>query len=119
MPVSPHQTAVALQRQAAETRAADERRADRLRGSVVEILRAGLPQGGRAWIFGSLAWGGFGERSDLDLALSGVEQGRALALELSLSRALGVEVDLLSLEDLPPPFRARILEDGLAVHDGE
>ena len=42
-----------------------------------------LPAGTRAWLVGSLAWGGFGERSEVDLVLDGVSGPLATAIEIA------------------------------------
>jgi predicted nucleotidyltransferase len=74
-----------------------------------------LPSGARAWLIGSLAWGGFGERSDIDVVLSGVAPAAATLIEENIARAAGVEVDILHLEDLPDSFRQRVEQEGIGV----
>jgi predicted nucleotidyltransferase len=84
---------------------------------VLEVLRGQLPPGAGAWLISSLAWGGFGERSDVDLVLRGVGPAEALALEAALAAVAEAPVDLLSLEALPPSFQARVLAEGIYVVD--
>lgn len=83
---------------------------------AISTLRTHLPSGARAWLFGSVAWGGFGTRSDVDVAVEGVSTADAARLELELVAALGLPVDLLRLEELPAPFRQRIQTEGIAVN---
>jgi predicted nucleotidyltransferase len=78
-----------------------------------------LPVGARAWLVGSLAWGGFGPRSDVDLVLDGVSAAVATDIELAVARAANAPVDLLDLGDLPGDFRERVLAEGVALHGDE
>jgi predicted nucleotidyltransferase len=86
---------------------------------VRDILRAQLPSGTRAWVFGSRATATARRYSDLDLAL---EWDRPLGLDLlgrvaeALSDSdLPYKVDLLDLRSLDPAFRARIEADMIAI----
>jgi predicted nucleotidyltransferase len=83
---------------------------------VLTAVRARLPAGARAWIIGSLAWGGFAHHSDVDLVLRGVDPGTALVLERVIAQIAGVAAELLDWDDLPEMFRRRIEEEGIAVH---
>ena len=94
-----------------------EQNAARVRGAVEEAVRAHLPQHGRAWLIGSLVWGGYGERSDVDLVLSEVGGAQATEIEEAVARAAGTSVDLLQLEELPSSFRERVEREGCALHD--
>ena len=82
---------------------------------VVAVLRTTLPPGTQAWIFGSLANGDFGARSDVDVAVTGVPAEALGPLERTLVTVTGRLVDLLSLETLPTDFRDRIVREGLLV----
>lgn len=86
------------------------------RVAVEEAVRTHLPEQGRAWLIGSLAWGGFGERSDVDLVLSGVGSAQATEIEDAVVQAAGTAVDVLELEELPASFRARVESEGCALH---
>lgn len=102
-------------------RAADERkrateRAALAREAVIEIVRSRLPPEGRAWLIGSLAWGGFGTRSDVDLVFDGVDPARSVDIETAVVRCLDVPVDVLALTELPDSFKARIYREGIAIH---
>lgn len=106
----------ALEERARWRREQRERRAAEIRGRVEAELRSLLPAGGRAWLIGSLAWGGFGERSDVDLVIQGVDAGRLVDIERAVARAAGAEVDVLDLSGLPADFRARVLAEGVEIH---
>ena len=75
MPVTPQETAATLRQRSADARRAAESRAADVRDRVVALVRAQLPAGGRAWLIGSLACGGFGVRSDVD---GDIDRGRCL-----------------------------------------
>jgi len=77
------------------------------------ILRRHLPDGARAFVFGSRAHGGARQYSDLDLA---VEWDRPLGLALlgevaeALSESdLPYKVDIVDLATVEPGFRTRIM----------
>lgn len=106
---------VRLRDEARRRRQAREARAEEVRRRVLEALRRELPPGGEAWLIGSLAWGGFGERSDVDLVLRHVDAAHARVIERSVAAAADAEVELLQLEDLPVNFRARVLAEGIAA----
>jgi predicted nucleotidyltransferase len=92
-----------------EVRAADARRV------VEQIIRKQVKPPARVWLIGSLAWGEFGERSDVDLVFSGVDRALALQVEVEIARATGTSVDVLELHHLPESFRDRILQTGLRL----
>ncbi len=69
-------------------------------------------------IFGSVLYGTDREGSDLDLlvdSLPGATLFDLGGLQIELEELLGVPVDLLTPEDLPPKFRDRILADARPV----
>ncbi len=89
--------------------------AARLR-SVVAALRAdGAFEA--AWLIGSLAWGGFGCRSDVDVVVRGADPSRIGALAGRLSNDVEACVDLLRIEDLPDGFRLRVLDQGARLDE--
>jgi predicted nucleotidyltransferase len=69
-------------------------------------------------VFGSVVRGDDQEGSDLDLLVD-AGPGTTLfdlgALQADLEEALGVRVDLLTPEDLPPRMRERVLREGKPV----
>jgi predicted nucleotidyltransferase len=91
-----------------------EDHADIVRG----VLRAHLPQGARAYVFGSRAHGEARRYSDLDLALEwdqplGLDVIGEIAEALSESD-LPYKVDIVDLLTVDPAFRARIAADCMA-----
>jgi uncharacterized protein len=69
-------------------------------------------------VFGSALHGADQEGSDLDIlvdALPGTTLFDLGGLQVELEELLGVAVDLLTPEDLPPRFRARVLAEAAPV----
>lgn len=118
MAVTPADTLRTLRARSARARLEASERARKLRIAVEALVRSRLPPEGRAWLIGSLAWGDFGERSDVDLVFDQVSAPETAAIEVELSRALGVAVDRLHLGDLSPEFRARVEREGVPLHAG-
>jgi predicted nucleotidyltransferase len=86
---------------------------------VRNVLRAYLPKGARAYVFGSRAHGGAQRFSDLDLAL---EWDQPLSPDIigQIAEALSVsdlpyKVDIVDLATVDPAFRARIAADWIAL----
>ncbi len=74
----------------------------------------------RVWLYGSLAEGGFHEHSDIDLVVEGLPPGSApfrAGAELD-ELARPFSVDLVPLEDARPTVRARVLQRGQLLYDG-
>ena len=115
MTVTTEQTLATLRKRAAAARAAREAVAADVRSRVVEHMTAQLPPGTSAWLIGSLAWGGFGERSDIDVVLQGASPEQACRLEVDLTRALRLPVDMLRFEELPDSFRERVVQQGIRL----
>jgi predicted nucleotidyltransferase len=115
--VTPEELAQTLLRRAAKRRIEDERAGEEclraVRG-VVATLRASLAFD-RAWIIGSLAWGGFGVRSDVDVVIEGGSPEALVTAAEEIGAATGRSVDALSLEQLSPAFRRRVLLEGQSV----
>jgi predicted nucleotidyltransferase len=114
--LTPKQTAETLRQRSADARAKAESHAHSMRELAVSTIKSQLPAGARAWLIGSLAWGEFGERSDVDLVLDGVDSEQATSIEVAVCRATQAEVDLLTFDWLPRSFRERIEREGLAIH---
>jgi predicted nucleotidyltransferase len=92
------------ERDAEEARA----RAARAREAVPALVRllAGEYGARRVWLIGSLARGGFGQRSDIDLVAEGVPPGRFFEACAVLDRAGDpFPVDLVPLEQARPFVR--------------
>ena len=69
-------------------------------------------------VFGSVLYGTDEDGSDLDLlvdALPGATLFDLGGLQDELTSLLGVDVDLLTPEDLPPTFRAKVLAEARPV----
>lgn len=112
---SARETVAALVRRATDAQRAREEDALAMRELAVERVRTLLPDDAGAWLIGSLAWGGFGEHSDVDVVTRGLDERQASALERALLRELRREVDVLRYETLSATFRARVQQDGLAI----
>jgi predicted nucleotidyltransferase len=89
---------------------------------VLDILRANLPGGAKAWVFGSRATGRARRYSDLDLA---IDAGRRLTLDETarLSEAfsesdLPYRVDLVDWLDINDHWRQAIVADRVALTEG-
>jgi predicted nucleotidyltransferase len=83
--------------------------------TVLSILRSGLEEGSRAWVFGSRAKGTARRGSDLDLA---IDAGRSLTLhDLAVLNTafddsnLPYAVDVLDWRSADPAFRAMVEAD--------
>jgi predicted nucleotidyltransferase len=70
-----------------------------------------------AWLIGSLAWGGHGAHSDVDVVVCGVASDALTAVAAALAERLGDDVDVLRLEALPESFRRRVLEKGVRLDE--
>jgi predicted nucleotidyltransferase len=118
MGVGPDELARTLvQRHAAERRRAKSRGEalrEELQGMVREEIAAGRID--RAWLVGSLAWGGFDLSSDVDVVVEGLAADDSTALWDRLCTALGTRVDLLRLEGLTSAFAHRVRSEGEPLH---
>lgn len=117
MSVVPTDLARTLIRRATARRDADEHERDRCRrefARVIPICRRDLGVE-RVWLIGSLAWGGFGLRSDIDVVVENAGPEVMNAVAERIGEATGRAVDVLALEALPPSFRKRVLADGVHV----
>jgi predicted nucleotidyltransferase len=86
---------------------------------VRNVLRAYLPRGARAYVFGSRAHDGARQYSDLDLALEwdlpfGLDIIGQIAEALSESD-LPFKVDIIDLSLVDPAFKARIAANWIAL----
>jgi hypothetical protein len=114
--MDPVVTAEILIRRSKEKAQAAEHLAAALRAHVLDTVRTNLPSGGRAWLIGSLAWGAFGVRSDIDLVITGLTEDDETRLEWALIRSTDRTVDILRLSDLPLSFQSRVIGEGLEIH---
>ncbi len=118
MSVAPSQLAATmLQRHRQRIRSEEEERERLIALLRRDVRKVATDLGvGRVWLIGSLAWGGFGIRSDIDLVLERAEDGALRAeFEARLSNELNRAIDLLPLSKLSSSFQARVLSEGLLV----
>lgn len=117
MSVTPGDLANTLLRRATAQREADARAGVEALDAVMRTLHALRSQlhFGSVWIIGSLAWGGFGVRSDIDLVVEGATEHVLHAIMEQVGRASGRLVDGLALETLPGSFGARVRAEGQLV----
>ena len=117
MSVEPADLARELVRRRKAERQAFEERARKVRllvnAEVAALLKDGWAR--RAWLIGSLAWGRFGVRSDVDVVLEGLAADRIGAAASFLANRVGADVDILRFEDLPETFRRRVVTEGVEL----
>jgi predicted nucleotidyltransferase len=123
MPVHPADLAATLVGRRGADRARHRARAERLIARVRQLGRSLRAEGAieGSWLVGSLAWGGFGARSDVDLVVRGAALEAMGAVASRAAEQLGPDaegrIDVLRLEDLPPSFRDRVLTSGLRLDE--
>lgn len=108
----------AWRRRDAALEASSRRRAQRARQVAREAARLLKEEFGaeRVWLFGSLARGTFGSRSDIDLAVEGISERdlfRAVGRLLALSP--GIPVDLVDLHATRASIRRSIETEGVPL----
>jgi len=117
MTVAPEDLArTMLRRASAQIEAAERDRADTVTAVTRELRRLRQQLGfRRAWLIGSLAWGGFGVRSDIDVVIEGASEQDLMTVADAVGSATGRVVDALAFESLPEDFAARVLGEGRRV----
>ncbi|RLC77688.1 MAG: hypothetical protein DRI61_11060 [Chloroflexi bacterium] len=93
------------------------RTVDEIRQLIIPVLKK--HNVARAAVFGSVATGKAGEKSDVDLLVE--FRGRKslldlVALKLELEETLGSEVDVLTFKSLHPKLRRRILGEAITIY---
>jgi predicted nucleotidyltransferase len=115
--VTPQQLAETIKRRVRARNAELREQADRLRAEVQrwanEKVAAGTAT--RLWLIGSLATGLWGESSDVDVVVEGAPTAAEGRLWNELGERLGVEVDLLRIEDLPASFAESVRSTGVVL----
>jgi predicted nucleotidyltransferase len=81
--------------------------------AIGELAAEGIIAG--AWLIGSTVWDGFGERSDIDIVVRGLDISRRGEIETRLSESCRGPVDLLRWEELDAPFQARVAREGVRI----
>ena len=117
MGARPEDLADALVRRRRMERDRQRQRAGAILGKLPSALAPGLRTGRihAAWLIGSLTAGTFGAGSDVDVVVEGLSAEDQGPFGAELTEALGAEVDLLRLEDLPEGFRGRVLAEGTPI----
>lgn len=116
MRADPKVAAQHLMRRAQERRRVREAHAAEALRTVRQEVAPRLAGDARAWVVGSLAWGGYGTHSDVDVVVHGVAPRDLTAIEAALAERLGAPVDILILDDLPTDFQARVEAEGVPLH---
>jgi predicted nucleotidyltransferase len=89
------------------------------RAAVLPDVRAGLARAraeglcGKAWLFGSYAWGEPGERSDVDLLVEGCAD--PIMVASLVGRACGLDVHVIDKSEAPPSLLERVQSDGVPL----
>lgn len=117
MTVNPEDLARTLRARARKRQADEEATRQSALSTTREVVNAaGLAPNARVWLIGSLPWGGFGVRSDIDVVVDGLERAAALLLADRIGERTGRHVDVLALHELPEEFRTRVLTEGSLLH---
>lgn len=115
MSVTVEQMIATLRQRAAERQARDAARVAELRRQLDALAAAEELRGVELWLIGSLAWGGFGVRSDIDVVVRGLPSERVGPLETAWTLALRVPVELLRFESLGTSFQERVEREGVRL----
>ena len=97
----------------------EDHAAEHLRAEVLPKLRSAIAEAraraecGRAWLFGSFAWGQPTERSDVDLLVEDCPSPDGLAGQLW--SACGRPAHVIELRTAPEGLVARVLGEGIAL----
>lgn len=86
------------------------------RNDILRIVAANRAANAR--IFGSVLHGDDGEESDLDILVDALPGATLLdlgAIQVELEDLLGVSVDVVTPQDLPPKFGREVLDEARAV----
>jgi len=96
-----------------------EREARTIRQRVTEAIQALVArfEVRRVWLFGSLAWGGVHEESDVDLLVEGLTGDLWDAAGAFLEERIGLPVDLVRMEEAPPGLVERVRAIGVLLYD--
>ncbi len=82
-----------------------------IRGAIEDARRRALC--GRAWLFGSFAWGQPTDRSDIDVLAEDCTDGIPVAAVLT--EHTGRLAHVVPIEDAPPSLRERVLSSGVRL----
>ncbi|HXJ19176.1 MAG TPA: nucleotidyltransferase domain-containing protein [Polyangia bacterium] len=93
--------------------------AEARRAAVLPAVRAAIAQAraqracGRAWLFGSYAWGTPGERSDVDILAEDCPDPFLVAS--IVGRAAGIDAHVIDRKDAPASLALRATGEGLPL----
>jgi predicted nucleotidyltransferase len=92
-----------------------EARRSRVRAALAVGLGQARDEGllGRAWLFGSYAWGDPGVRSDVDLLVDGCDDPTMVAVVVG--RATDTDVHVVTIEEAPPSLVERAKSEGIEL----
>jgi predicted nucleotidyltransferase len=99
----------------------EARRSERKRRAIDALRRADAlarSEGGKLIVFGSLVEGGFDERSDIDVALTGLAESNEIRLLLGVERILaeaGFATDVIVERHMPESLRRRVRNHGREI----
>ena len=102
----------------AESDRAAQARAEGVRARLSLVVSLLHRKGARGiWLFGSMSSGGhpLGD-SDVDLVVEGLPVTGLIRTVLEVEEILGVEVDLIRIEEAGDSLRARVLSEGEELH---
>ncbi len=94
------------------------RRARRAAVKVAEMLAASYGVK-RVVLFGSALDGSFGESSDIDLGVEGLEKEKYIKALVDAESVAGLPVDIKPMEDVRKSFRERIKKTGKVLYANE
>lgn len=109
----------AVRRNFAEQAAREQAEAEARRGAVLPVVRQAIARArlqsacGRAWLFGSYAWGQPGVRSDVDILAEDCPDPFLVAS--IVGRACNLDVHVIDTSDAPASLRDRAMSDGVAL----
>jgi predicted nucleotidyltransferase len=86
------------------------------RADILRIVAANRAANAR--VFGSVLHGDDGDESDLDILVDALPGATLLdlgAIQVELEDLLGVSVDVVTPQDLPPKFRRAVIDEARAV----
>ncbi len=89
------------------------------RAAVVPLARQSIKRArtqglcGRAWLFGSYAWGQPGDRSDIDILVEAC--GDTFGIASLVGRACGRDVHVVDWSDAPETLRLRVSDEGVPL----
>jgi len=95
---------------------ANARRAGRAAEKVARML-AGVYGVEKVVLFGSVIDGRFGEASDIDLGVEGLEKEKYIKALVEAESMAGFPVDIKPLEDVRESFRERIRKTGKVLYE--